>query len=166
MGEIEAIQTLLDINYGKIIIEIATIIIALVVIKEFVNRFIKLFGIETSGMKKERERKDEITDIKNQLNIMQEKQHELSEQSNQADEKMESQISTINEMLKSLTTASMRSTLWRIYSEYISQGFITREGLKTFTECGRVYESAGGDDIYHTKLYPEIISLPIQGESE
>ena len=164
MGEIEAIQELLNADYKAIIIGAVILIVALVVIKKFINEFIELFDIETPSMKKERERKKEISEIKEQLTVLQTKQHELSKQSNEADEKMETQIASINEMLKSLTIASMRSTLWRIYSESTAQKEISREGLKTFIECGKVYESAGGDDIYHTKLYPEVIALPIQGE--
>ena len=38
-------------------------------------------------------------------------------------------------------------------------------GLKTFTELGSIYESAGGDDIYHDKLKPEVLSLPIKDET-
>jgi hypothetical protein len=164
MGEVEAIQELLNADYKQIIIAMAILVVALVVIKKFLNEFIELFNIETPTMKKERERKREIEDIREQLKRMQEKQRELSNQSNESDERMQAQISMINELLKSLTVASMRSTLWRIHSEAIKEEHITPEGLKTFTECGKLYESVGGDDIYHSKLYPEVMALPIRPE--
>lgn len=162
MGVVESVNELLNANWKLMIIGIVILVVALVVIKEFYNKFIKLFNIETSSMKKEREHKEEIKRINKQLETLQNKQHELSEKSDAADEKMERQISDLNKLLKSLTVASMRSTLWRIHSESTERGFITQEGLKTFMECGKVYESAGGDDIYHDKLYPDVMSLPVR----
>ena len=55
-----------------------------------------------------------------------------------------------------------RSQLYRIHQESVKQGYITKECLKTFSETGKKYEAAGGDDIYHEKLYPEVMSLPIK----
>ena len=60
------------------------------------------------------------------------------------------------------TRATFRSSLYRMHSDFTSQGFITKEGLKTFLECGKAYEEAGGDDIYHDKLKPEIMDLEIK----
>ena len=65
---------------------------------------------------------------------------------------------------KKNTQATFRSSLYRMHSDFTSQGFITREGLKTFLECGKAYEDAGGDDIYHDKLKPEIMKLEIKDE--
>lgn len=164
MGVVESVNELLNADWKMIIISLVILVVALVVIKEFYNKFIKLFNIETSSMKKERERKEEIEKINEQLNKQHEKLQSLSEKSNAADEKMERQISDINTLLKSLTVASMRSTLWRIHAESTERGYITNEGLKTFVECGKVYESAGGDDIYHDKLYPDIMALHVHNK--
>lgn len=60
------------------------------------------------------------------------------------------------------TIASLRTTLWRLHREFTSQGYVTPDGLKTFRELGKVYESAGGDDIYHEKLQPEVLALDIK----
>lgn len=60
------------------------------------------------------------------------------------------------------TIATCRSTLFRLHKEFTSQGYVTPEGLKTFTEMGKVYEDAGGNDIYHDKLYPEVLALEIK----
>ena len=59
------------------------------------------------------------------------------------------------------TISSFRSTLYRLHMEFTKQGYVTREGLKTFKELGKCYVAAGGDDIYHDKLEPEVLSLPI-----
>lgn len=50
--------------------------------------------------------------------------------------------------------------------EFTKQKFVTPEGLKTFKEIGKVYVEAGGDDIYHDKLEPEVLKLPIKYEEE
>ena len=44
----------------------------------------------------------------------------------------------------------------------MSQGYITPDGLKTFLEMGKLYEKAGGNDIYHEKLLPDIESLEVR----
>lgn len=60
------------------------------------------------------------------------------------------------------TIASLRTTLWRLHKEFTSQRYVTPDGLKTFRELGNVYEAAGGDDIYHEKLQPEVLALDIK----
>ena len=37
---------------------------------------------------------------------------------------------------------------------------------RTFKEIGKVYVEAGGDDIYHDKLEPEVLKLPIKYEED
>ena len=44
----------------------------------------------------------------------------------------------------------------------MSQGYVTEAALRTFTECVRVYEARGGNDIVHDKLAPEVLNLPIK----
>ena len=60
------------------------------------------------------------------------------------------------------TIATLRTHLWRLHKDFTEQNFITPDGLKTFKEMGKVYEEAGGDDIYHDKLQPEVLSLEIR----
>jgi len=162
MGEIEAVQELLNLDYKQIILSIVILAVSLVVIKKFINEVIELFNIETPNMKKEKKHKEEIEEIKTQLSQMKESQEQLAGKSHEADEKTDANIASIEARIKSLTVAIMRSTLWRIYSEATEKHYITHEGLKTFTECGEVYEEAGGDDIYHSKLYPEVMRLQIR----
>ena len=50
--------------------------------------------------------------------------------------------------------------------DFTKQKYVTPEGLKTFKEIGKVYVEAGGDDIYHDKLEPEVLRLPIHYEEE
>ena len=66
---------------------------------------------------------------------------------------------------KAKTVATLRSQLYDLHSKFVKQGYIDKSGLKTFTELGSIYESAGGNDIYHDKLKPEVLLLPIKDES-
>lgn len=61
-----------------------------------------------------------------------------------------------------VTVATSRSTLYRLHADFMKKGYVTKEDLKTFTELGNLYEAAGGDDIYHDKLYPEVFKLEIR----
>lgn len=65
---------------------------------------------------------------------------------------------------KAKTVATLRTQLYDLHSKFVAQGYIDKSGLKTFTELGSIYESAGGNDIYHDKLKPEVLSLPIKDE--
>ena len=60
------------------------------------------------------------------------------------------------------TVGTYRTELYRLYKEFKCQGYVTIEGLKTFTESGKIYEKAGGDDIYHSRLHPEVMALEIR----
>ena len=60
------------------------------------------------------------------------------------------------------TVATLRNQLYDLHNKFTKQGYIDKSGLKTFTELGKIYEAAGGDDIYHDKLKPEVINLPIR----
>lgn len=66
---------------------------------------------------------------------------------------------------KAKTVATLRSQLYDLHSKFVEHGYVDKSGLKTFTELGSIYEAAGGDDVYHDKLKPEVLSLPIKDES-
>lgn len=164
MGASNAVQELFNIDWKTMITGLVIVISALIIIKELNDKFVKLFGIETPNMKRERERKEEIAEINARLEEIQKRQEAQDQKSINAESRLDGKVDEISSLLNSLTVASMRSTLWRIHSESTDKGFITPEGLKTFTECGKLYESAGGDDIYHEKLHPDVMSLPIQSK--
>lgn len=66
---------------------------------------------------------------------------------------------------KERTVATLRNQLYGLHAKFSEKGYVDNSGLKTFTELGKIYEAAGGDDIYHDKLKPEVLSLPIKDES-
>lgn len=63
---------------------------------------------------------------------------------------------------KAKTVATLRGQLYGLHEKFVTKGYIDKSGLKTFIELGKIYEAAGGDDIYHDKLYPEVMALPIK----
>lgn len=65
------------------------------------------------------------------------------------------------EIDNSRTIATLRTSLWRLHKDFMEQGYVTPDGLKTWTEMGKVYTFAGGNDIFHDKLDPEVSALPI-----
>lgn len=65
---------------------------------------------------------------------------------------------------KERTVATLRNQLYGLHAKFSEKGYVDNSGLKTFTELGKIYEAAGGDDIYHDKLKPEVMSLPIKDE--
>ena len=60
------------------------------------------------------------------------------------------------------TVASYRSSIYRMHKEFMAKGEVSNNGLKTFSELVRIYEKHGGNDIVHSKLAPEVLSLPIK----
>lgn len=88
---------------------------------------------------------------------MKEGQKELNTKFENFAQKFDTFIDDQNEK----TVAGFRSSLWRMHRDFVQQGFVTPDGLKTFAEMGKTYEKAGGDDIYHEKLKPEVEALEI-----
>lgn len=129
----------------------------------------KFFGLETKWARKERERETLIEKHECRFADIDIALSNLEEKSDEHDQKIEASINKLTTLMEQhikidddRTVVTLRSTLWRIHKECMSQGYITREGLRTFMECGRVYEEAGGDDIYHEKLEPEILKLEVR----
>lgn len=65
---------------------------------------------------------------------------------------------------KERTVATLRNQLYGLHTKFSERGYVDNSGLKTFTELGKIYEAAGGDDIYHEKLKPEVLALPIHDD--
>ncbi len=63
---------------------------------------------------------------------------------------------------KAKTVATLRNQLYDLHGKFTERGYIDKSGIKTFLELGNIYEDAGGDDIYHDKLKPEVLCLPIK----
>lgn len=183
---VDLIKQMEEIGWENIIISFSLIICVIVTAVSGYKKLLSTLGLRSEKSIQEAQLKDnmdsmqkQIDDLNKKVNDYQtsiiKKQEEYHQQSitirdnlnkNQMD--LKTDIQTLKDMLQEFikeqnqsTVAILRSSLWRLHKEFVTQGFITPDGLKTFMEMGKVYESAGGDDIYHEKLLPEIEELSI-----
>ena len=158
MDEIEA---LFNLPYPTIIMGVFIFILG---IDKIVYLFLKIKKILRIKFGFEEDRKtieDRITILEKHDNWQ---YNEISKISKGIDE-IKSSLAQKEIKDKAKTVATLRSQLYDLHSKFVKQGYIDKSGLKTFTELGSIYESAGGNDIYHDKLKPEVLSLPIKEES-
>ena len=158
MDEIEA---LFNLPYPTIIMGVFIFILG---IDKIVYLFLKIKKILRIKFGFEEDRKtieDRITILEKHDNWQ---YNEISKISKGIDE-IKSSLAQKEIKDKAKTVATLRSQLYDLHSKFVKQGYIDKSGLKTFTELGSIYESAGGNDIYHDKLKPEVLSLPIKDES-
>lgn len=167
-------EALSQLSNTNIIYVVSGLFVIIECIKFVVSRIewvVNTLGIDTKWTRKKRE---DYMLLKRTIEELEElkKQRAIDvEQSIKHDKKLDDRIGDVifllQEHIKSedkRTVAMLRSTLYGLHAEFVQKGFITESGLKTFDECGKVYEDAGGDDIYHDKLRPEVIALPIKTE--
>ena len=175
------------VGWGTVLVAIALAILLVPMAIESWNRLLKSLGLVKKKSLQEAQREKEIAEIYKKIGHVQDdivgKQAEYHEQSikirdglakDQAElrekqQEIQEAVKDITAMLQDYirkdnkkTIATLRTTLWQLHKGFMDQGYVTPDGLKTFTELGKVYEDAGGDDIYHDKLVPEVMSLEIR----
>ena len=175
------------VGWGTVLVAIALVILLVPMAIEGWNRLLKSLGLVKKKSLQEAQREKEIAEIYKKIGHVQDdivgKQAEYHEQSikirdglakDQAElrekqQEIQADVKDITAMLQDYirkdnkkTIATLRTTLWQLHKGFMDQGYVTPDGLKTFTELGNVYEDAGGDDIYHDKLVPEVMSLEIR----
>lgn len=119
----------------------------------------KIKTVENSFMNNQEVYHNQSIEIRNHL---QENQENLSNQITE----LSTVINDFAKTSKECTVASFRSSLWRMHRDFMAQGHVTPDGLKTFLEMGKLYEFCGGDDIYHEKLLPEVKALEVKYPEE
>ena len=175
------------VGWGTVLVAIALVILLVPMAIESWNRLLKSLGLVKKKSLQEAQREKEIAEIYKKIGHVQDdivgKQAEYHEQSikirdglakDQAElrekqQEIQAAVKDITAMLQDYirkddkkTIATLRTTLWQLHKGFMDQGYVTPDGLKTFKELGKVYEEAGGDDIYHDKLEPEVLSLEIR----
>lgn len=175
------------VGWGTVLAVIVLVVLLIPMAIESWNRFLKSLGLVKKKSLQEAQREKEIEEIYKKIGHVQDdivgKQAEYHEQSikirdglakDQAElrekqKEIQADVKDITAMLQDYirkdnkkTIATLRTTLWQLHKGFMDQGYVTPDGLKTFTELGKVYEDAGGDDIYHEKLVPEVMSLEIR----
>ena len=155
------IENLTRIDYSTVFLWIFILLFAIKEFIELFSYFKKRFRIKT-GVDTE---KETIEGRISKLETHDKWQYnEISKISKGIDE-IKSSLAQKEIKDKAKTVATLRSQLYDLHSKFVEQGYIDKSGLKTFTELGSIYEAAGGNDIYHDKLKPEVLSLPIKDES-
>ena len=175
------------VGWGTVLVAIALVILLVPIAIEGWNRLLKSLGLVKKKSLQEAQREKEIAEIYKKIGHVQDdivgKQAEYHEQSikirdglakDQAElrekqKEIQENVKLMSDILQDYirkdnkkTIATLRTTLWQLHKGFVDQGYVTPDGLKTFTELGKVYEDAGGDDIYHDKLVPEVMSLEIR----
>ena len=166
--------------------DLMLVLVAILLLIEFVPKLKKQwddFHKETGWSKtsdiKEEEQNDKLEELETRLNQLEEKvdrtatqffenQQLFHGQSIEVRSELANDIKSLTELFenylemdKKRTIASFRNSLWSMHRMFMDQGFVTPDGLKTFLEMGKIYEHAGGNDVYHDKLKPEVESLDI-----
>ena len=183
---IELIQQLNNLGWGNVIL---CFFLGICIIITFISGYKKLLSIlglksiksiketETSQKIKHLQEQIDQLDLKiketqNSIIIKQEEYHEQSIQIRNklrdGQDGLKDDVHSVKLLIEQFmsdqnetTVAMLRSSLWRYHKDFMAQNFVTPDGLRTFREMGRVYERAGGDDIYHEKLLPEVEALEI-----
>lgn len=171
--QIQKIHEFGEINVVIVVLLVAALVIAL---KAGWEKLLDALGLETKASLRQKAMDEKIARLEDKLKDFEQSQHDYHAQSitirddlktNQAN--LSNQISDLSIMMQNFivnenecTVASFRSALWRMHRDFMSQGYITPDGLKTFLEMGKLYEKAGGNDIYHERLLPDIEALEIK----
>jgi uncharacterized coiled-coil protein SlyX len=156
---------MVGINYLEVLLGLCVILIGIKYILELADWFKNKFGIKTKIDTKQEMLNDRFTKIEERLTTLESHDNwqykEIGKISQGIDE-IKDIITNNNDEHKKSMVAMLRYQLYTMHDEHMTRGYIDREGLKTFLELGDLYESCGGNDIYHEKLKPEIINLTIK----
>ena len=158
----EVITELTKINWAVFLLTLCTIAFAIKEFIEIVSYFKKKFRIKT-GFDEEKETIEERIATLEKHDKWQ--YNEISKISQGIDD-IKKQLKERDKKDSAKTIATLRNQLYGLHEKFIERGNIDRSGLKTFLELGKIYEDAGGDDIYHDKLKPEIMRLPIISDND
>ena len=156
----DEIKALINLDFPTVILGVFIIILGVDKIIFLFGKIKKTFRIKFGFEEDKKTIEDRITTLEKHDNWQ---YKEITKISQGIDD---IKNSLINKEIKdkAKTVATLRSQLYDLHSKFVEQGYIDKSGLKTFTELGSIYESAGGNDIYHDKLKPEVLSLPIKDE--
>lgn len=186
MEAIDAMKNIHEIGELNVLISIISVVALIVLVITGIQKFMDVLGLETKGSLKRKAQEERISELESRIKLLNkeldkrednlyDKQKSYHEQSikirddlKKNQEHLSKQITDFSDMMKDYisvqndrTIASFRSSLWRMHRDFTSQGYVTADGLKTFLEMGKLYEDAGGNDVYHSKLLPEVTSLEI-----
>lgn len=154
----DTITELTKIDFIVVFISIFAIAFGIKEIIEIIGYFKKKFRIKT-GIEEDRETLEERIRTLEKHDKWQ--YAEIMKISKGIDDIKEC-LDEHNRKDKAKTVATLRNQLYDLHGKFMERGSIDKSGLKTFLELGKIYEESGGNDVYHDKLKPEIMNLPIK----
>ena len=158
----DSIQNLSRIDYSLIVFGFLAILFAIKEIIEIFAYFKKKFRIKTGADEDKETLEERIATLEKHDKWQ---YNEISKISQGIDD-IKEQLKERDIKDKAKTVATLRNQLYDLHNKFMERGYVDKSGLKTFLELGKIYEDAGGDDIYHDKLKPEIMNLPISGDDK
>lgn len=181
------IEQITSLGWGNVLLCFVLFVCVIVAAVSGYHKFLAVFGLRSAKSIRDEKIDNRLNDMQKQVDEMKgkfeeykitilNKQEEYHEQSirirdnlKDGQDGLRGDIFALKEMLQQFadeenknTVAMMRSSLWRLHKDFMTQGFVTPDGLKTFMEMGGRYEHSGGNDIYHDKLLPEVEGLEIR----
>lgn len=154
------VNTLPNIDFTTVFLGLFSILFTVKEIIEIFCYFKKKWRIKT-GIDQDKET------LESRINTLEKHDNwqykEISKMSNGIDD-IKCQLTEKERADKERTVATLRNQLYGLHTKFSEKGYVDNSGLKTFTELGKIYEAAGGDDIYHEKLKPEVLALPIHDD--
>lgn len=171
--QIQKIHEFGEINVIIVVLLVAALVIAL---RAGWEKLLDALGLETKASLRQKALDQKLSDMEQKISDFEDSQHAYHDQSISIRDDLKTNQNTLCTQLTDLTNlmqnfitnqdectvAAFRSSLWRMHRDFMAQGYITPDGLKTFLEMGKLYEKAGGNDIYHEKLLPDIESLEVR----
>lgn len=173
---VELIEQLSTLGWGNAMLCFVLIICVIVTGISGYHKLLSTLGLRSTKSIKDEQTEIRLNNMQEQINAVDEKikQYQTSivtkqEEYHAQQDGLKEDIHSLKQLLQQFmdeqnqsTVAILRSSLWRLHKDFVTQGFVTPDGLKTFMEMGKTYEHAGGDDIYHEKLLPEVEELDIR----
>ena len=153
----DEIKALMNLDFPTVILDVFIIILGVDKIIFLFGKIKKTFRIKFGFEEDKKTIEDRITTLEKHDNWQ---YKEISKMSKGIDD-IKCQLTEKERADKERTVATLRNQLYGLHAKFSEKD---NSGLKTFTELGKIYEAAGGDDIYHDKLKPEVMSLPIKDE--
>lgn len=167
----DAIKEATQIDFSQFLIWVFVFVVATLAILDIIGRVSEYINKPVKWVRNRKVDHDLLITTAQALNELKEKQEQDVEASITHDKKIEDKLENITKMMEThmesddkRTVATFRSALYRMHSDFTERGYVTREGLKTFVECGNEYVNAGGNDIFKSKLKPEVMALPVRDE--
>ncbi|MCM1399922.1 MAG: hypothetical protein NC225_10640 [Clostridium sp.] len=169
----EAIKELTTLNFSFIFISVFIILIGFKTIISLFEWFIERLGLETKGIRKQREEHDLLIKTSEDLSKLQEQHNESVKQSIRHDEIIKSDISaltnTVNGIAATLSNMQakenetklkeIKGSLVRYYNKYKDIGEWSKLEKDAFWDLFDDYEKRGGDGYIHSIVEPVMREL-------